>query len=130
MMQSILDALKARLAATTALTSIVGTRIYLDVGQANAPLPLLTYRVTNVDVEPHNSATRYVVDFEFTFFFGNTGTQDIHSAASALATALSLPLSPTGFDRAKFVLTSAGVPSFSDDAWSMLIQYRAYAFDT
>lgn len=129
-MQAILDALKSRLFATSSLTNVVGQRIYLDAGPANAALPLLVYSATNIDVQPYNTATRYVVDFAFTFYFGNSGTQDIHTATAALATALSTSTSPTGFDRCKFVLTSTGAPSFADDGWTIVVEYRAFAFDT
>ena len=130
MSQAILNALKTRLHTTTALTALVGTRIYLDVGVANAALPLLVYRATSTRVEKLMSATRHTMDFEFEFHFSNSGTQDIHTAAAALATALSTPLTVTGFDRAVFVRQESGVPSFSDDAWSMTETYRATAFDT
>ena len=130
MSQAILNALKTRLHTTSALTAVVGTRIYLDVGVANAALPLLVYRATATRVEKHMSATKHTMDFEFQFFFSNSGTQDIHTAAQALATALSTPLTVTGFDRAMFVRQESGVPSFSDDSWSMTETYRATAFDT
>jgi hypothetical protein len=128
--QAILNALKTRLHATTALTTVVGTRIYLDVGVANAPLPLLVYRATSTRVERMMSVTRHTMEFEFEFHFSNSGTQDIHTAAAGLATALSTSLSVTGFDRAVFVRQQSGVPSFSDDAWTMTETYRATAFDT
>lgn len=130
MSQAILNALKTRLHSTAALTAVVGTRIYLDVGVANAPLPLLVYRATSTRVERMMSATRHTMEFEFEFHFSNSGTQDIHTAASALATALSTSLSVTGFDRAVFVRQESGVPSFSDDAWTMTETYKATAFDT
>jgi len=128
--QAILNALKTRLHTTAALQAVVSTRIYLDVGVANAALPLLVYRATATRVEKMMSATRHTMDFEFEFHFSNSGTQDIHTAAGALATALSSPLTVTGFDRAVFVRQESGVPSFSDDAWSITETYRATAFDT
>lgn len=129
MSQAILNALKTRLHSTVSLTAVVGTRIYLDVGAANAALPLLVYRATSTRVEKLMSVTRHTMEFEFEFHFSNSGTQDIHTAAAALASALSTPLSVTGFDRAVFVRQESGVPSFSDDAWSMTETYRATAFD-
>lgn len=129
MSQAILNALKTRLHATVSLTAVVGTRIYLDVGVANAALPLLVYRSTSTRVEKLMSVTRHTMEFEFEFHFSNSGTQDIHTAAAGLAAALSTPLTVTGFDRAVFVRQESGVPSFSDDAWSMTETYRATAFD-
>lgn len=129
MSQAILNALKTRLHATAALTNVVSTRIYLDVGVANAALPLLVYRATDTRVENLMGVVKHVMEFEFVFQFSNSGTQDIHTAAAGLAAALSTPLTVTGFDRATFVRQSSGVPSFSDDAWSMTETYRATAFD-
>jgi hypothetical protein len=76
------------------------------------------------------SAVKHTMEFEFQFFFSNSGTQDIHSAAAGLAAALATPLTVTGFDRAVFVRQQVGVPSFSDDSWTMTETYRATAFDT
>lgn len=129
MSQAILNALKTRLHTTVSLQAVVSTRIYLDVGAANAALPLLVYRATSTRVEKLMSVTRHTMEFEFEFHFSNSGTQDIHTAAAALASALSTPLSVTGFDRAVFVRQESGVPSFADDAWSMTETYRATAFD-
>jgi len=129
MSQAILNAIKTRLAATSSLTAIVGTRIYLDVGVANAALPLLVYRATDTRTEPMVNAVKHTMQLEFQFFFANSGTQDIHTAAQALATAFSTSLSVTGFDRAVLVRSSSGVPSFSDDSWSMTETYRLTAFD-
>jgi hypothetical protein len=130
MSQAVLNALKTRLHATAALTAVVGTRIYLDVGVANAVLPLLVYRSVGTRTEPMMSAVKHTMEFEFQFFFSNSGTQDIHSAAAGLAAALATPLTVTGFDRAVFVRQQVGVPSFSDDSWTMTETYRATAFDT
>jgi hypothetical protein len=129
-MKAILDALKTRLHGTLALTNVIGTRIYLDVGVANAPLPLLIYRATESRVERLMGVTKHTMTFEFEFFFSNSGTQDIHTAAAALATALSTPLTVSGFDRAVFIREEAGAPSFADDSWSITETYRATAFDT
>lgn len=130
MSQAILNALKTRLTGTAALTAIVSSRIYLDIGPANAGLPLLVYRTDGYRIENMNTAKRHVFDVQFQFFFSNSGTQDIHAAAAALATALATPLTVIGFDRAVFIRSSAGVPSFSDDSWSILETYRVTAFDT
>lgn len=130
MSQAILNSLKTRLFTTSALTTVVGQRIYLDAGAANAQFPLLVYRATDTRVEKFMGTVRHTMDFEFQFFFSNSGTQDIHAAVSALASALSTPLTVTGFDRASFVRQQSGVPSFSDDSWSITEVYRATAFDT
>jgi hypothetical protein len=129
MSQAILNAIKARLVATSSLTAIVGTRIYLDVGVANAALPLLVYRATDTRTEPMINAVKHTMQLEFQFFFANSGTQDIHTSAQALATAFSTSLAVTGFDRAVLVRSASGVPSFSDDSWSMTETYRLTAFD-
>ena len=130
MSKAILDALKTRLYATTALTTTFGSRIYLDVAPANASLPLMVYRAATDMLVPHfGGVTRHDLEFEFQLFFDNTGSQTIHTAASQLATALSTPITVTGFDRATFVRTEAGIPSRTDDSWSMTERYRATAFD-
>jgi hypothetical protein len=129
MSQAILNAIKARLAATTTLTAIVGSRIYLDVGAANAALPLLVYRATETRTEPMFGAVKHTMQLEFQFFFSNSGVDDLHAAAQAVATAFSTSLTVTGFDRAVLVRSAAGVPSFSDDSWSMTEAYRLTAFD-
>lgn len=131
MSQAILDALKTRLYATTALATTFGSRMYLDVAPANAALPLLVYRAPTMRTIPHfGGVVRREMSFEFQMFFNNTGSQDIHAGAANLATALATPLTVTGFDRATFVRTDAGVPSRTDDSWTMIERYRAVAFDT
>lgn len=131
MSQAILDALKTRLYATSALAATFGNRMYLDVAPANALLPLLVYRAPTMRTIPmFGGITKREMSFEFQMFFGNTGTQDIHTGAANLATALATSLAVTGFDRATFVRTDAGVPSRADDSWTMIERYRAVAFDT
>jgi hypothetical protein len=129
MSQSILNALKTRLTADAGLIAIVSSRIYLDVGPSNAALPLLVYRAENYRIDNMNTAKRHTMDVVFQFFFANSGTQDIHSAASALSAALASPLTVTGFDRAVFIRAAAGVPSFADDSWTIQESYRVTAFD-
>lgn len=130
MSQAILNALKTRLYATSSLTTTFGSRIYLDQAPANAQLPLLVYRATEDRTTPMFGMVMHQIDFDFEMFFDNTGSQTIHTGAANLASALSTPLTVSGFDRASFVRTAAGVPSRSDDAWSMTERYRATAFDT
>lgn len=131
MSQKILEALKARLYATTSLTAAVGSRIYLDVGPANAAFPLLVYRSTSTrTIQIFGGIARHEMNWEFVFYFDNTGSQAIHTAAAALATALSTPLAVTGFDRITMQLVEGGIPSYGDDAWTMTEKYRAVGFDT
>jgi hypothetical protein len=129
-MKAILDALKTRLAATSSLTAIVSTRIYLEQGPADASLPLLVYRPTAVATEElFAGVTLYRATFTFQVFFDNSGSQTIHTASDAIQTALATPLSPTGFDRAVFVRQSRGAPVFTDECWSILDEYRCTAFE-
>ena len=131
MSQAILNALKTRLYATTALTTTFGSRIYLDQAPANAQLPLLIYRTPQVTTTPmFGSIVMHRADFEFQMFFDGTGSQTIHTGAANLATALATPLTVSGFDRATFQRIQAGVPSKTDDSWSMTETYRMTAFDT
>jgi len=74
---------------------------------------------------------RVEIDLDFIFHLGNAGTATGYTAAAALATALSTPLtSVTGYDRVRFTQVEAGVPSFEDDSWSIVERYRAIAHDT
>lgn len=131
MSKAILDALKTRLHATAALTTRFGSRMYLDVAPANSPFPLMVYRAPSARTTPmYGAVVRFDMEFEFEMFFDGTGSQNIHTAASELATALSTALTVTGFDRAVFIRTEAGVPSRLDDSWSMTERYRAVAHDT
>lgn len=131
MAKPIMDALKARLYATTALTTPLGSRIYLDEGPANAALPLMVYSSTSTTVTPmFGSLKRYELTVEFVIAYANGGTTDIWTVAAALETALSTAMSATGFDRVSAVKTGGGVPSFDDDAWTMTETYRLTAFDT
>ena len=130
MSQAILNALKTRLYATSSLTTTFGSRIYLDQAPANAQLPLLIYRTPEVSTTPmFAGVTMHRGDVEFQMFFDNTGSQTIHTGAANLATALATPLTVTGFDRATFQRVSSGVPSRSDDSWTMTETYRMTAFD-
>jgi hypothetical protein len=130
MAKPIMDALKTRLYATTALTTPLGNRIYLDEGPANSALPLMVYSATETTVTPmFGSIKRYDLVVDFLIAYSNSGTTDIWTISTALETALSTTMSATGFDRVSAVKVAGGVPSFEDDAWTMTEQYRLTAFD-
>lgn len=132
MSKAILDALNSRLDATAALATIVGSKIYLQEGPTDVNPPLLVYKATAVRTTPYFGAvTRVEIDLDFIFHLGNVGTATGYTAAAALATALSTPLtSVTGYDRVRFTQVESGVPSFEDDSWSIVERYRAIAHDT
>jgi hypothetical protein len=131
MAKPIMDALKTRLYATSALTTALGSRIYLDEGPANAALPLLVYSATNSQVVPmFGGVTRYDITVDFNIAYSNSGTTDIWTIAGHIETALSTSMTATGFDRVRATKVSGGVPSFENDAWSMVETYRLTAFDT
>jgi len=132
MSKVILDALNSRLDATASLTSIVGSKIYLQEGPPDVNPPLLVYKATAVRTIPYFGAVgRIEIDLDFIFHLGNTGTATGYTSTAALATALSTPLtSVTGYDRVRFTQVESGVPSFEDDSWSIVERYRAIAHDT
>jgi len=133
MAKPMMDALKTRLHATSALTTPLSSRIYLDEGPANAALPLIVYRAAESTVTPmmgSGTIKRYDILVDFEIAYANSGTTDIWTIAGALETALSTTMTATGFDRVSAVKVSGGVPSFSDDSWSMIERYRLTAFDT
>lgn len=132
MSKAILDALKSRLYGTTALTNIFGTAIYLDQGPVGDNAPILVYRSTGMRTTPmFGGVVRCELDLEFRMNLGNSGDSAGHTAAAALQTALSTPLtSVTGFDRVRLIQTQSAVPSFEDDSWTMVETYRAVAHDT
>lgn len=132
MSKAILDALNSRLDATASLLSIVGSKIYLQEGPPDVNPPLLVYKATAVRTFPYfGSVSRVEIDLDFVFHLGNAGTSTGYTAAAALATALSTPLtSVTGYDRVRFTQVESGVPSFEDDSWSIVERYRAVAHDT
>lgn len=130
-MKPMLDAVKSRLYATSALTTALGSRIYLDQAPANASFPLLVYGTrASATVTPHfGGQNRYDLVVEFLIVYSNAGSDGIYTIASALETALSTAMTATGFDRVSAVKVSSSVPSFEDDAWSMTETYRLTAFD-
>lgn len=130
-MKPILDAVKARLYATSALTTALGSRIYLDQAPANAAFPLLVYGTrSNATITPHfGGQNRYDLTVEFLIVYSNAGSDGIYTVASALETALSTAMTATGFDRVSAVKVSSTVPSFEDDAWTITETYRLTAFD-
>lgn len=132
MSKAILDALKSRLYGTTALTNIFGTAIYLEQGPVGDNAPILVYRSTGMRTTPmFGGVVRCELDLEFRMNLGNSGDSAGHTAAAALQTALSTPLtSVTGFDRVRLIQTQSAVPSFDDDSWTMVETYRAVAHDT
>jgi len=132
MSKAILDALKSRLYGTTALTNIFGTAIYLEQGPVGDNAPILVYRSTGMRTTPmFGGVVRCELDLEFRMNLGNSGDSAGHTAAAALQTALSTPLtSVTGFDRVRLIQTQSAVPSFEDDSWTMVETYRAVAHDT
>ena len=131
-MKPILDAIKTRLYATSTLTAALGSRIYLDQAPPNESLPLLVYGMngTATVTRMMGGVSRYEITVEFTFQYANAGTTAIHTASEALETAFATSMAATGFDRVTAIKASGGVPSFSDDAWSMTDTYRVIAHDT
>ncbi|NDF13234.1 MAG: DUF3168 domain-containing protein [Proteobacteria bacterium] len=129
-MKPIMDALKTRLYATSALTTPLSSRIYLDEGPANASLPLVIYSAVSTVATPmFSGVTRYDMTVDFQIMYANSGTTDIWTISQAIQTALSTTMTATGFDRVSAVKINGGVPSFSNDAWSMTDTYRLTAFD-
>jgi len=128
-MKAILDGIWTRLSAATIYTTL-GGRIYLNQGPADALLPLMVYQAAEATSERlMGGVVKYTLEVEFTIFYDNAGSTAIHTIADQLRTALSTSASATGFDRITFVQLAGGVPSFSDDSWSMVERYRVTAFD-
>lgn len=132
-MKAILDAIKTRLYATSALTTPLGgatPRIYLDSAPADAPMPLMVYKP-----QPDNLSrmfggdTRHQFDISFEIYVEASTPSQLHTLAAALGTAFATTLTVTGFDRATVTRQTAGVPSFSDSAWSIVEVYRVVAHD-
>lgn len=129
MSKALLDAVQTKLAAST-IGSTLGNRFALSIAETDAVLPLMVYDVESyTTTQIFGTATRYEVVFFFTFHAkGSYGTA-IHTLSTQLETALTAaPLPATGFDRLTFTKLSNGVPSFSDDAWSMTDRYRAVGY--
>jgi hypothetical protein len=129
MSKAILDAMKTRLYATASLTALVGQKIYLNSGPANQTLPLLIFAATEVRTTPFfGGLTKHELDIEFQIQYGTEG-HDAYSVADAVATALSTPMAVTGFDAARATRVARGVPSFTDDGWTMIERWRVVAHD-
>jgi len=129
MSKALLDAVQTKLAAST-IGSTLGNRFALSIAETDAILPLMVYDVESYTTTPiFGTAVRYEVVFFFTFHAkGSYGTA-IHTLSTQLETALTAaPIAATGFDRLTFTKLSNGVPSFSDDAWSMTDRYRAVGY--
>jgi hypothetical protein len=130
MSKAILDAVKTRLYATASLTALVGQRIYLNSADANSILPLVIFTAPEVRTTPYfGSVTRHEIDLEFQIQYGTSSGLDTYNVADAIATALSTPITVTGFDAARATRTARGVPSFNDDGWTMIERWRVVAHD-
>ena len=130
MSKVILDAIKTRLYATASLTALVSTRIYLNSAEANDRFPLVIFAATEVRTTPYfGSIVRHEIDLEFQIQLGTTSGLDCYNVADAIATALSTPMSVTGFDAARATRVARGVPSFTDDGWTMIERWRVVAHD-
>jgi hypothetical protein len=130
MSKAILDAIKGRLYATTALTTELTSRIYYNSAPADARLPLLVYTATVRTTPFFGSITRHEVEIEFATQYDNRGGTDIYLVSDGLATAFSTPITVTGFDALRGVRIERGVPSFADDGWTMIERWRFVAHDT
>jgi hypothetical protein len=130
MSKAILDAIKTRLYATASLTALVGQKIYLGSGPANESLPLLIFTAPEIRTTPYfGGITKHELEIEFQIQLDTTSGIDLYNVADAVATALSTPISVTGFDAARSTRVSRGVPSFTDDGWTMIERWRVVAHD-
>lgn len=128
MSKAILDALYTRLSGATLGTTLSG-RIYISEGPPDALLPLLVYATDSYQVaKVFGNQERHDLQIDFTFYQRNTGGTTIHTLRDQLETALASKLTPTGYDRCTFILANRGVPSFSDDSWTLTDRYRAIGF--
>lgn len=130
MSKAILDAIKTRLYATTALTTPLASRIYYNSAPANAYLPLLVYTATVRTTPFFGSVTRHELEIEFAIQYNNETGTDAYAISDAIASALSTSISVSGFDALRATRLERGVPSFSDDGWTMTERWRAVAHDT
>lgn len=132
-MKAILDAIKTRLYATSALTTPLGgatPRIYLDSAPADTPMPLMVYKPQADNLSRmFGGDTRHQFDISFEIYVEASTPSQLHTLAAALGTAFATTLTVTGFDRATVTRQTAGVPSFSDSAWSIVEVYRVVAHD-
>ena len=130
MSQAILNAIKARLYATTAIATPLSSRIYYNSAPANAYLPLLVY-TARVSTTPYfGGITRHEVEIEFAIQYNNQSGDDAYAISDGLSSAFSTPISVTGFDALRGVRLERGVPSFADDGWTMTERWRFVAHDT
>jgi len=130
MSKAILDAMKTRLYATASLTALVGQKIYLNSAPANQTLPLLIFAATEVRTTPFfGGLTKHELDVEFQIQYATPSPLDAYNVADAISTALATPMSVTGFDAARATRVSRGVPSFTDDGWTMIERWRVVAHD-
>lgn len=129
MSKALLDAIQTKLAAST-IGSTLGNRFALSIAETDAILPLMVYDVESYSTTPlFGTAVRYEVVFFFAFYAKGSYGTSIHTLSTQLETALTAaPIAATGFDRLTFTKLSNGVPSFSDDAWSMTDRYRAVGY--
>jgi hypothetical protein len=130
MSKAILDAMKTRLYATSSLTDLVGQKIYLNSGPANQTLPLVIFAATDFRTTPFfGGLTKHELDVEFQIQYPTSSGLDMYNVADAISTALSTPITVTGFDAARATRLSRGVPSFTDDGWTMIERWRVIAHD-
>jgi len=125
--QNVMIALANRFKGST-LETALGGRIYADSGPADAAIPLLIWTLESVAVSKiFGGAQKFDMNFSFAFYESGDQTT-IHTRSSQLETLLATKLSATGFDRVTFVRTNSGVPSFSDDGWTMTDKYKAVGY--
>ena len=130
MSKAILDAVKSRLYATSAITTALTSRIYYNSAPANANLPLLVYNATIRTTPFFGAITRHEVEIEFAIQYNNETGVDAYTVSDGLATAFSTPMTVTGFDALRGVRIERGVPSLADDGWTMVERWRFIAHDT
>jgi hypothetical protein len=129
--KAILDAVWTKLAASTLYTTL-GGRIALNQLPADTRVPLLVYGPTGEPsiTKAFGGIDRYDLEMEFTFYQSGSDGTTCYTLSDQLLTGLTGAISPTGFDRLTVVRSAVGVPSFSDDCWSITDRYRAVGFKT
>ena len=106
------------------------TRAKRLAAPANQTLPLLIFAATEVRTTPFfGGLTKHELDVEFQIQYATPSPLDAYNVADAISTALSTPMSVTGFDAARATRVSRGVPSFTDDGWTMIERWRVVAHD-
>lgn len=131
MSKAILDAIKTRLYATTDLTNATYNRIYLDRAPADSRYPLLVYRIADIRTTNFFAGmTRHELQIDFSIYGKDETSTDLYTIANAIESALSTSITVTGFDAARAVRLSRGVPSMNEDSWTMTERYRVVAHDT